>query len=76
MTLHEGETVADFESKVKESCPQLSKFKISSDKQTLGEVMKAKFTLQVNKNSFQVYPQFESLIEKEPVSAEVAKVVA
>ena len=45
VTLHESESVADFESKVKASCPQLSKFKISSDKDTLGEVMKAKFTL-------------------------------
>ena len=37
--------------------------------------MKGKFTIQVNKQSYQVYPQFESLIEREPVSIDIAKIV-
>ena len=74
--MNEQETVEEFEKKVMSACPQLKTFKISSEGgANLEGVLKSKFSVQINKQKYDVYPQFESMVSEPKVSPEVMQLV-
>jgi len=64
-SLPEGETVAQFEKKVSQE-QGVRSFRILSETKnreaTLEEVTRSKFSIEVNKHKYEVYPTFEQMV--------------
>ncbi len=64
-SLLDNETVAELESKVKqESGIKSFKVALPDKKLKLEEATKSKFSIEVNKKTYEVYPVFETMVEK------------
>lgn len=64
LTIHPQEFTGDFEKKVTENCPGVTSFKILSEALTLGEVKRNPFKMQVNSQTFNVYPDLRSVLSR------------
>jgi len=65
VTLKKNQTVQEFESQIKENCGSQLKVVGATGDQAMGEILKRKFAIEVNKRRFEVYPQLETMIERE-----------
>ena len=61
-TIHPEESKADFEEKVTKNCPGVTQFKILSDTETLGDLKRSSFSMQVNSQTYSVYPDLRSVL--------------
>jgi hypothetical protein len=78
VTLKKDQTVKDFESQIKENCGAGTQFKVigaSDQAQAMGDILKRKFAIEVNARRFEVYPQLETMIEREQLQEKTRQII-
>lgn len=64
ITIRNNERKTDFEAKVLDNCPGITNFKIITNNpniQTLGQVKRHQFKMQINSQEYTVYPDWRSV---------------